>query len=348
MTVLYVKGTPLMLYNSDSSLSLHPSCLSSSLSLSPSCLSSSLSLSPSCLSSSLPSLPLASLPPSPSLPLASLPPSPPSLLPLFLPPLPPSCLSSSLSLPPSCLSSSLPSLPLASLLPSPPSLLPLFLPPLPPSCLSSSLPSLPLASLPPSPPSLLPLFFPPLPPSCLSSSLPSLPRYLLTDTSRTMRPGEVNGKDYYFVSREQMEREIRYGHFLEHGEHKGNLYGVSIETVMKLMKEGKVPVLDLHPQVSSAGSGSVNLVTTALRVFEAVEWRGVYTDVLPLSLPSPPLPVLAHTQSLQILRSSTIMPYTVFIKAPPLDRLIVTRQATPSRKGKRDSSSFSVSNTHTL
>ena len=72
-----------------------------------------------------------------------------------------------------------------------------------------------------------------------------------------MRPGEVNGKDYYFVSREQMEREIRYGHFLEHGEHKSNLYGVSIETVMNLMKEGKVPVLDLHPQVCSTPSAFI-------------------------------------------------------------------------------------------
>ena len=71
----------------------------------------------------------------------------------------------------------------------------------------------------------------------------------LADTSRPMRFGEINGKDYYFATREQMEKEIRNKHFLEYGEHKGNLYGISIETVMNLMKLGRVPVLDLHPQV---------------------------------------------------------------------------------------------------
>lgn len=112
-------------------------------------------------------------------------------------------------------------------------------------------------------------------------------------TSRPMRVGEVNGKDYYFATREQMEKEIRNNHFLEHGEHKGNLYGVSIETVMNLMKLGQVPVLDIHPQ------------------------------------------------SLKLLRSAAMMPYTIFIKAPPMDRLLSTRQVASNKKGKRDSQVFS-------
>ena len=70
------------------------------------------------------------------------------------------------------------------------------------------------------------------------------------DTTRSIRPGETNGKDYYFVSREQMEEEIEAGKFIEYGEYKGNLYGTSLESVLSLVNAGYVCIISPHYQVS--------------------------------------------------------------------------------------------------
>lgn len=65
-----------------------------------------------------------------------------------------------------------------------------------------------------------------------------------------MRPGEVNGKEYYFVTREKMEEETEAGNFIEFGEYKGNLYGTSSESVKMLVNAGHVCILNPHYQVS--------------------------------------------------------------------------------------------------
>ncbi|XP_017887928.1 MAGUK p55 subfamily member 7 isoform X4 [Ceratina calcarata] len=67
-------------------------------------------------------------------------------------------------------------------------------------------------------------------------------------TSRPPRPGEVNGKEYHFVSREKMEEEIDAGKFIEYGEYKGNLYGTSSESVSSLINAGYVCLLNPHYQ----------------------------------------------------------------------------------------------------
>lgn len=67
-------------------------------------------------------------------------------------------------------------------------------------------------------------------------------------TSRSQRPGEMNGKEYYFVTREKMEEDIQAGKFIEFGEYKGNLYGTASETVRSIIESGHVGVLNPHPQ----------------------------------------------------------------------------------------------------
>ncbi|KAJ8955981.1 hypothetical protein NQ318_006252 [Aromia moschata] len=69
-----------------------------------------------------------------------------------------------------------------------------------------------------------------------------------TDTSRPMKPGEVNGKEYFFVTREQMEEDIENTKFIEFGEYKGNLYGTSSESVKAIVNTGKVCILNPHYQ----------------------------------------------------------------------------------------------------
>ncbi|XP_064239762.1 guanylate kinase isoform X2 [Aotus nancymaae] len=49
--------------------------------------------------------------------------------------------------------------------------------------------------------------------------------FSVSHTTRYPRPGEENGKDYYFVTREVMQRDIAAGNFIEHAEFSGNLYG---------------------------------------------------------------------------------------------------------------------------
>ncbi|XP_077544122.1 membrane palmitoylated protein 7-like protein metro isoform X3 [Haemaphysalis longicornis] len=69
-------------------------------------------------------------------------------------------------------------------------------------------------------------------------------------TSRPMKPWEVDGRDYYFVSRAEMEEKIRQGRFVEHGEYRGNLYGTSLDTVRAIVDMGYICVLNPHPQLA--------------------------------------------------------------------------------------------------
>ncbi|XP_071559855.1 MAGUK p55 subfamily member 7 isoform X4 [Temnothorax nylanderi] len=67
-------------------------------------------------------------------------------------------------------------------------------------------------------------------------------------TSRPPRPGEVNGNEYHFVTREKMEEDLEAGKFIEYGEFKGNLYGTSSESVSSLVNAGYVCLLNPHYQ----------------------------------------------------------------------------------------------------
>ena len=70
-----------------------------------------------------------------------------------------------------------------------------------------------------------------------------------TDTTRAVHPGEVDGHTYHFVTREEFEQDILHERFLEHEEVKGHLFGTSVSAIKKIMESGRVPVLDLQPQV---------------------------------------------------------------------------------------------------
>ncbi|XP_047544531.1 protein PALS2 isoform X2 [Vanessa atalanta] len=67
-------------------------------------------------------------------------------------------------------------------------------------------------------------------------------------TSRPPRPLEENGMSYWFVSREEMERDAHAGRFLEYGEHNGHLYGTHLDSIRAVIKEGKMCILDCAPQ----------------------------------------------------------------------------------------------------
>ncbi|CAO1330633.1 unnamed protein product [Diamesa serratosioi] len=71
-------------------------------------------------------------------------------------------------------------------------------------------------------------------------------------TTRTMRNGEIPGREYLFVSRDKMEADIAAGKFIEHGEFRGHLYGTAAEGVQSIMSAGGVCIMNPHYQAIKA------------------------------------------------------------------------------------------------
>lgn len=67
-------------------------------------------------------------------------------------------------------------------------------------------------------------------------------------TTRSPRPGEVHGRDYFFVSPTEFENMVNAGEFAEWAEVHGNLYGTSIKTLDQYRKQGNDVILDIDCQ----------------------------------------------------------------------------------------------------
>jgi guanylate kinase len=76
---------------------------------------------------------------------------------------------------------------------------------------------------------------------------PSL-RFSVSATTRPPRPGEENGREYYFRSRAEFEAMIASGGMLEHAEVFGNLYGSPRAPVERAMEEGRDTLFDIDWQ----------------------------------------------------------------------------------------------------
>ena len=70
----------------------------------------------------------------------------------------------------------------------------------------------------------------------------------ISHTTRSPRPNEKNGKDYYFVSKNNFKKLIKNGEFLEHARVFDNYYGSSKNLVIKKLREGKNIVFDIDWQ----------------------------------------------------------------------------------------------------
>ncbi|XP_068751720.1 protein PALS2-like [Montipora capricornis] len=66
-------------------------------------------------------------------------------------------------------------------------------------------------------------------------------------TSRVPREEEQSGKSYYFITREEMEQDIRAGRYLENGDFEGSLYGTKVDSIRDVMRSGKMCILDVNP-----------------------------------------------------------------------------------------------------
>lgn len=62
----------------------------------------------------------------------------------------------------------------------------------------------------------------------------------VSETSRAPRPGEVNGVNYLYVTKEQFEEDIKNNTFIEYTNYCGNYYGTRRDTVLELLKNKNV------------------------------------------------------------------------------------------------------------
>ncbi|MBO4847500.1 MAG: guanylate kinase [Lachnospiraceae bacterium] len=67
-------------------------------------------------------------------------------------------------------------------------------------------------------------------------------------TTRAPRPGEVDGREYFFITREQFEKNIEDGKLIEHAQYVGNYYGTPKDYVFEQLDAGKDVLLEIEIQ----------------------------------------------------------------------------------------------------
>lgn len=87
--------------------------------------------------------------------------------------------------------------------------------------------------------------------SLLMKEMPEMTRSVSL-TTRPPRETERNGRDYYFVSYEQFQEELKQGRLLEWAEVHGHLYGTPRPFLLEQIEQGKDTVLDIDVQGAAA------------------------------------------------------------------------------------------------
>ncbi len=84
--------------------------------------------------------------------------------------------------------------------------------------------------------------------------------FSVSHTTRSPRPGEINGIHYHFSTRQEMETQIENNQFLEYADVHGNLYGTSYESIQNVISSERICILDIDVQgakrVKEDGSSS--------------------------------------------------------------------------------------------
>ncbi len=72
--------------------------------------------------------------------------------------------------------------------------------------------------------------------------------FSVSATTRAIRPGEVDGRDYYFLTRDEFKKRVERGEFIEHAEVFGNMYGTLRGPMEDALAAGKVYLLEIDVQ----------------------------------------------------------------------------------------------------
>jgi guanylate kinase len=92
-------------------------------------------------------------------------------------------------------------------------------------------------------------------------------QFSVSATTRKMRPGEVNGRDYLFLTPREFRDKIEHGEFVEWAEVHGNLYGTLRAPMEKALAEGRIYLVEIDVQ------GALQL--------KALDIPGVYVFIAP-------------------------------------------------------------------
>lgn len=88
--------------------------------------------------------------------------------------------------------------------------------------------------------------------------------FSISTTTRASREGEKHGVDYYFVSKEEFEKDIEAGNFLEYANVHGNYYGTSLKPIMKALHENKLVIFDIDVQGHKIVRKKLNDIITSV------------------------------------------------------------------------------------
>ncbi|KAH9935880.1 guanylate kinase [Epithele typhae] len=94
--------------------------------------------------------------------------------------------------------------------------------------------------------------------------------FSVSHTTRSPRTGEVDGKDYHFVTHDKFKDLLTQGAFIEHAQFSGNFYGTSFMTVREIQESGRRCLLDIEAQ--------------GVRQIKATDLNPVYLFVSPPTL----------------------------------------------------------------
>ena len=72
--------------------------------------------------------------------------------------------------------------------------------------------------------------------------------FSVSATTRDPREGEVDGREYFFISRQEFEKRVANNEFLEHAEYAGNCYGTPRDYVLSLLQRGVSVILEIDVQ----------------------------------------------------------------------------------------------------
>lgn len=88
--------------------------------------------------------------------------------------------------------------------------------------------------------------------------------FSISTTTREPRVGETDGVDYFFVTKEEFEKDIENGDFLEYAKVHDNYYGTSLKPINKALDDGKLVIFDIDVQGHEIVRSKIDSLVTSV------------------------------------------------------------------------------------
>ena len=88
--------------------------------------------------------------------------------------------------------------------------------------------------------------------------------FSISTTTREPRVGEKNGVDYFFVTKEEFEKDIKENSFLEYASVHGNYYGTSLKPINKALDDKKLVIFDIDVQGHELVRNQLDAIVTSV------------------------------------------------------------------------------------